>query len=372
MLFLAPLKAKTPDMAIHTNKKILWWGRHGNYGPDYPRNRTIIKCLKEQGHEIINFQPKFSRLASLEAKLHNFKEIDLVWVPCFRQRDLLEASRWAKKHQIPLVFDPLISAYDKRVNEKQKYLSSSVRAKRLLSWEQNLFAAADILIADTESHKKYFIKQLNCQADKIHVIPVSAEETLFYPKKSTIKTTPEFLFFGTFIGLQGATHIAEAIKYYDGPPIQLSFLGDGPERNLCESICQQNTNPQINITFENWIPFHKLADRIHQADFCLGIFGLGEKSSRVIPNKVYQALACGKPVITMYSSSYPENIKNGEGIFFVSAGNPEEIAKTIKEAINSDTHLLAESAYTIYSKYFSNKSITKTLNILIDEVLIKK
>ena len=30
-------------------KKVLIWGRYGNYGPDYPRNRVIESGLRSLG-----------------------------------------------------------------------------------------------------------------------------------------------------------------------------------------------------------------------------------------------------------------------------------------------------------------------------------
>ncbi len=353
-------------MTSDTKKRILWWGRHGNYGPNYPRNRTIIKCLKNLGHEIIEYQPRLSKLAALEASLHAFGNIDLIWVPCFRQRDLSAASRWGKKRNIPVVFDPLISAYDKRVHEKKKYSTDSSRAKRLLRWEQRLFAKADRVIADTSSHKQYFIDQLNCAENKVTVIPVSAEEELFYPKDMPKNKRPEVLFFGTFIGLQGPTYIAESIKYYNGPPITLTFLGDGPERKQCEAICQNVDNLSVNVRFEEWIPFHDLPNRIRQSDICLGVFGTGDKSFRVIPNKVYQALACGKPVVTMQGGAYPIALTTNSGIAFVPPGSPSKIAEEIGNLLKRDVSSLSDKAAKMYSQYFSNQSISLTLIDIIE------
>ncbi|WP_250656606.1 glycosyltransferase [Alkalimarinus coralli] len=352
-------------MTSNTQKRILWWGRHGNYGPNYPRNRTIIKCLKDLDHEVIEFQPRISKLANLEATLNAFKDIDLVWVPCFRQRDLAAAARWARKRNIPLVFDPLISAYDKRVNEKRKFSADSRRAKRLLKWEKKLYALADIVIADTRCHKQYFVDQLGCEEDKVLVIPVSAEEALFFPKTMPKNEIPEVLFFGTFIGLQGPTYIAESVTHYDGPKIKLTFLGDGPERAQCERIIQQTNNPKVEVTFEDWIPFHDLPDRIRQSDICLGVFGTGEKSLRVIPNKVYQALACGKPVVTMKGGAYPPALDSCNGVNFVTAGTPADIALSISNILKKDLPLLSEEAARMYSKYFSNQTISLTLRELL-------
>jgi len=359
-------------MNVDAKKRILWWGRNGNYGPNYPRNRTIIQCLKSFEHEVIEYQPHFSKLGDIEARFRNFGSIDFVWVPCFRQRDISAASRWAKMKKIPLIFDPLISAYDKRVYEKKKYSPESIRAKKLLSWEKKRFSLADIIIADTECHKQYFFKQLGCHKNKLKVIPVSAEEALFYPKVTKQNEIPEVLFFGTFIGLQGPKFIAEAIQHYKGPPIKLVFLGDGAERDQCKTVVQQKGNKNVSVQFEEWIPFHDLPERIRRADICLGIFGLGEKSHRVIPNKVYQALACGKPVITLISDAYPAELlkQENQGIIFCEAGNPKSIASSILKLIT----LIEQNRYdltsprSIYDLYFSNEVIKNQLFEIIKNV----
>lgn len=327
----------------------------------------------DMGYEVVEFLPYFSKTAHLEASLRKFEKIDLAWVPCFRQRDVSSASRWAKKKNIPLIFDPLISAYDKRVNEKKKYLPESIRAKKLLRWEKKLLSLADIVIADTECHKEYFIKQLGCHKNQLRVIPVSAEEAIFYPGKTKDKKSLEVLFFGTFIGLQGPEYIAEAIKYYTGPPIKLVFLGEGPERKKCETITQGIKNPTVSVQFDSWLPFDELPERIRESDICLGIFGLGEKSHRVIPNKVYQALACGIPVITMRSEAYPIELlkKKNKGIIFCEAGNPESIASSLMKLVT----LIEKDEYednlprSVYDQYFSNEVIKGQLSELFDKLL---
>lgn len=75
-----------------------------------------------------------------------------------------------------MIFDPLISAYDKQVDERGKLTADSPRAKRLLSWEQALFQRADRVIADTPAHADYFAQVLKVGRKNIEVVYVGAEE----------------------------------------------------------------------------------------------------------------------------------------------------------------------------------------------------
>lgn len=356
---------------------VLWWGRHGNYGPDYPRNRTIMSCMQQMGWTIEQFQPRVSCWGHLEAWLHKFAPPDLVWVPCFRQRDISSAIRWARSHGVPLVFDPLISAYDKRVNERGKYPANSWRARRLLRQESKLFSLADIVIADTRGHYDYFRDKLGVPDARLVVIPVGAEESLFYPNEGDDTATleiPEVLFFGSFIALQGPQVITRAISIYDGPPVKWRFLGTGPLRTRCEQdVARLRTAaPGIDVRFEDWIPYRELADRIRHADILLGVFGCGEKTLRVIPNKVFQSLACGKPVITIHAEVYPEALLRGSdsGITWVSADNPRELAKAVATLAADSTLRMkyGKQARNIYENFFSNDEIIRKIHSVVERL----
>lgn len=363
-------------MTQHSSKerrRVLWWGRFGNYGPDYPRNRTLIDCLTRLGWDVISYQPKLSALADVEAGLRRFAGVDLVWVPCFRQRDVAAASRWAQRHGVPLIFDPLISAFDKQVAERQKFPVNSSKAQRLLRWEQEIFAKADWLIADTQAHAAYFTSQHRISSERICVLPVGAEEGLFSPQPRSNGDIKEALFFGTFIGLQGATHIAESVAHYSGPALRLTFLGDGPERAACEAIVAEANNPRVHVAFEEWLPLSELPSRIGASDICLGVFGTGEKTNRVIPNKVYQSLACDRPVITIKAEAYPKALESGaSGLLWVAPGDPRGIAQAVSDALsqNPPGGVAAGLARKTYQQHFSNERISDELTRLLSRLAL--
>lgn len=308
---------------------VLWWGR---FDPDYSRNRILRKLLPELGWNVVDFHPRFSSLADVEARLKRIGKPDLVWVPCFRQRDLAAASRWAKRHGVPLLFDPLISAYDKQIFERKKYAPQSRQARRLHRWEQSLFKRADILLADTQPHADYFSEAFDVPPDRIKVVYVGAEESLFQPAPMpdhSDGSPVEVLFYGSFIELQAPRIIVEAARVYTGPPVRWTLLGKGPLRAECERLARGLDN----VHFENPVPYEELPARIHKADILLGVFDAGAKAGRVIPNKVFQSLACGRPVITRKSTAYPPGVVNGTdaGLHWVEPGNPGDLATMVAQ-----------------------------------------
>jgi len=341
---------------------VLWWGR---FDPDYSRNRILRKLLPELRWNVVDFHPRFSPLGDLEARLKGIGKPDLVWVPCFRQRDLAAASRWAKRQGVPLVFDPLISAYDKQIFERKKYAPQSRRARRVLQWECALFQRADILLADTQPHADYFSETFGVPPDRIKVVYVGAEEPLFHPAPmpSHSDGSPvEVLFYGSFIELQAPQIIVQAARIYKGPQVRWTLLGKGPLRAECERLARGLDN----VRFENPIPYERLPARIHKADILLGVFDTGEKATRVIPNKVFQALACGRPVVTQRSNAYPKELEVSQsgGLCYVQAGSADDLARVVSELASAADSFprIGRHASAAFEACFDHACIRDMLN----------
>lgn len=340
---------------------VLWWGR---FDPDYSRNRILRSLFPQLGWHIVDFHPFLSGVADLEAWLRCLPRPELVWVPCFRQRDYLAARRWSRARGIPLVFDPLISAYDKQVFEREKLAPESAGARRLFAWERKLFQSADRVVADTPVHADFFAEVLGVPRDRLSVVNVGAEEALFKP--GAVRRKPqseplEVLFYGSFIPLHGAEVIAEAARLYEGPSVHWHFIGKGPSRAHCESL----TRGMDNVSFEDWVAYTELPEKIWRADVVLGIFGTTPKAGRVIPNKVFQALACAKPVVTRGAAAYPDELAStsGRGIVWAPAGDASALATALADLAGEPYKLLDNGslARATYEQYFSQIKIKASL-----------
>lgn len=340
---------------------VLWWGR---FDPEYSRNRILRQAFRDLGWHIVDFRPALSALADWQAMLANLPAVDLVWVPCFRQRDIAAARRWSLRRGVPLVVDPLISAYDKQVFERGKFAEGSPRAERLRHQEGQLLCSADMLIADTPAHAEFYAQSFDIPMARIKVVHVGAEESLFHPAPMPAydgKRPLEVLFYGSFIGLQGPEVIVEAARHYQGPPVRWVLLGDGPLKGECMRRAQGLTN----VRFEPSLPYAELPARIHRADILLGVFGTSAKAGRVIPNKVFQALACGRPVVTRQGEGYSPALFAGGvgGLVWVAPGNARLLAQTISTLVRTPDALplLGAQARANYERYFSSHGITQEL-----------
>lgn len=355
-------------MAMMTENRALAWGRHD---PDYSRNRILRQAFQDLGWTVSDFRPRVSALADLEAACRGIPRPGLVWLPSFRQRDAAAARRWCRRRQIPLMFDPLISAYDKQVFERCKCAPGSARAERLRRREARQLGAADLLLADTRSHADFFAETFGVPPDRIRVVPVGAEEPLFGLAKESLDRPPdapfEVLFYGSFIALHGAETIARAACLYHGPPVRWHFLGGGPARAACEAIAAGRPD----VVFENWNPYLERPKTIWQSDLVLGVFGTTSKAERVIANKVFQALACGRPVMSRTSRAYPVGAETSGGLILVPPGDPGALAQAVATLARDRAGLPARNraARALFEAHFSRARIAAALGAALQSLL---
>lgn len=350
---------------------VLWWGR---FDPTYSRNQLLMRLFRELGWRVAAFRPAISRWGDWQARLSPPPLADLVWVPAFRQRDLVAALRWAARHRLPLVADPLISAYDKAVGERHKYPPGSRAAERLRRWEGGLLAACDRVVADTEAHAAYFAEVLGVPPQKLHVIVIGADSTYFTPQPlpTRVAALPEALFYGSFIALQRPETIVRAAAHYQGPPARWTLLGEGPLRAACERLAAAiPLPPQLTLTFESALPYRRLPQRAAQAHAILGVFGASEKAARVIPNKVAQGLALGRAVVTRESAAYPAPLRaapaEASGIVWVPPEAPAALAEALAALWRDPARLafLGERATQSYDRYLSDEVVRAQLVALL-------
>jgi len=372
-LFCATAGKSAVQSVKKSKKTVLWWGR---FDQNYSRNRLIRRLLVQLGWRVQDFRPLVSPLGSLQATLTCISKPDFVWVPSFRHRDLLSARRWSHRYKVPLLFDPFISDYDKQVFERRKFAENSLQANRLLAKESRLLQASDLVLADTHEHARFFQEVLKADPRRICVLHVGAEEDLFYPDKNESAKSPgwnnnappEILFYGSFIPLQGPQFIADAVRQYQGPAVNWVFLGEGP---LLEK-CQEITAGLPNVFFENWLPYLQLPSRIRRADILLGIFGDTPKTRRVIPNKVFQSMACGRPVITAATPAYPRSLLESpdSGIIWVAPANPKQLADAaaLLAGSHEERQKKGIQAYHSFNRYFSMSQLQGELEKILAQL----
>ena len=85
-----------------------------------------------------------------------------------------------------------------------------------------------------------------------------------------------------------------------------------------------------------WVEYRELRHEHARAGVALGIFGTSSKAARVIPNKAFQALACGTPLVTADTPAARELLTDGEDAVLVPPGDAAALADALRRLATDD------------------------------------
>ncbi len=308
----------------------------GAYDQSYSRNKVLIKGLRRNGIDVIEchnaHRLKPLRLPLLAAQyLSKGRTADVVTVGACGHAYVPLAKLLAKMTGKPLVFDAFVSQYDTLVNDRKTVREGSLKAKYYFTLDKVSASLADIVLIDTEQHADYYSRTFGVPKSKFRSIHIGADTDLFYPEQQN-KNDGRFYvtFVGTFIPLQGVRYIIQAAQLLAGyPEIRFEFVGSGQTyhevRRLADELRVKTA------FFSGPVAPEEVPDKMAEGDICLGIFGDTEKTKRVIPNKVFEAMALAKPVMTGDTPAARSLLTHRKNAFLVPVADPKAIAEGIVE-----------------------------------------
>jgi glycosyltransferase involved in cell wall biosynthesis len=339
-------------LTIGCAMRIVLWG---TYDTGKPRIRIIKDGLRRNGIEVITCHSNvwsgiedktqvtglvrkvlcliqwFSRYPRLIYRYVKLPNHDAVLVGYLGHLDVLLLWPFARLRGKPVIWDAFLSLYSTIVEDRKLISRWNPLAIAIYIWEWLACRAANRIILDTKSHADYFIQKYGLKKSRVKAIFVGAEDTAFTPAAAAAQSTHSVsvLFYGQFIPLHGIQTIVEAARLTRDEEINWTLIGKGQEAARIKTMIDDG--PTCRITWIEWAPYEQLREWIQKADICLGIFGTSDKAARVIPNKVFQVLLCGKPLVTRDSAATRELLSPGmPGIMLVPAGNPQALADAVK------------------------------------------
>ncbi|MFA6279106.1 MAG: glycosyltransferase [Candidatus Paceibacterota bacterium] len=306
----------------------------------------------------------FAKCRDLYRKWRNISDVNAIYVTFMGYYLMPLAWYLARRRGIPVILDVLVSQYDTEVVDRKRVSRFSTRAWFLWALDFISCFVADAIVVDTHEHKKFFAEKFLVDEKKIIVLPVGCRSDLFKPTElEKIKDNFIVEFHGSFIPLQGVEYIMEAAKILQdkNENVRFEITGVGQLYTTITSLAKELNLK--NVEFFGRKHITELPSTIARGDICLGIFGTTKKAMRVIPNKVYECMSCGKAVITERSLGALEVLHNREDVCMVEPGNGADIAEKILE-LKNDSALrarLGERAREISLSEFSPRKVVLPL-----------
>lgn len=174
--------------------------------------------------------------------------------------------------------------------------------------------------------------------DKIVVIPNGVNITLFKPM-DTMQARKHFklpeasyfvVFVGDLVAWQGVDYLIKSVSYVlkDCPETRFMIVGDGMMRQELVELARQS-GVADKVIFVGMVPYQDVSLYINAGDVCVAPF-TARRNEKVglSPLKLYEYMACGKPVVASRISGLEVLAENNAGIL-VTPESPPELAQAI-------------------------------------------
>ena len=364
----------------------------GTYDPAYPRNAVLIAGLREHGVTVHEFQAPLpqltaaqmatpagaARLAAGVAAAHlrlfaqHRRELDVdVVVVGYPGHFLVPFGRLlAALRHAPLVFDPLVSLWDTFAGDRGLVDAGGWKAAAVRSVDRVAFSLPRLVLADTWAHAAFFQEELGVPRRRVGVVPVGAlpEPRATGQARELAPGEPlTVVQYGKWSPMHGADVVLEAAALLRHEPVRFTLVGEGQVSDeLRAGIARRGLT---NVEWPGEVAAAGLRDRVLAADVCLGVFGRSAKAARVVPNKVYDGLACGRPVVTADTPGARELLQDGADALLVPAGDGAALAEAVRRLLDADLRRrLGEAALALYRRRLTPPAVAGDLLAAVERL----
>ena len=378
--------------------RLVMWG---TYDLSKPRTRILLKGLRRNGIQVDECHADVWRDIEDKSQIKGFAgraatvlrwissypslviryllmpRHDAVFIGYLGLVDILVIWPLARLRGVPIVWDVFIPVYNMVVEDRRLVQPGRFLARILYVIEKFGASVADLVILDTKAHCSYFARFYGLPERKPLRVLVGAEDDVFRrcERRNWRNTNPDtvtVLFYGQFIPLHGVDTIIGAARLAAREDIDWVIVGSGQEAPQMRERLRDEPLPRLK--WIPWAPYAELMQWIGRADICLGIFGATDKAARVIPNKVFQIIAAGAPLITRDSPAIRELLSdNMPGVYLVPPADPEAIVDAIHRFRGTRSSLQDVPLHCEATEKISPQAVTMPLvSQLQDLVLASK
>ncbi|MCX6803760.1 MAG: glycosyltransferase [Candidatus Diapherotrites archaeon] len=261
------------------------------------------------------------------------------------------------------------------MNEPIESSENSIFFHLIKKWFFYTIKYADIV---TGTHKCMFNK---IPKEKQLLTWHGSNPKLFNPKKPNQKVVKKYNLKGKTIFYSGSFQKWHCLKnallafkkineYY--PEAVFLLAGEGDKKKELESFSSQEKIPQVY--FLGKVPFEELSDYINSSEACIALFDRNYPAIKKYeyyysPIKVFDAMACGKPIIASNIGNLKEIVKEDKNGFLVNEESTEEILTAYKKALvkTANINLIKKNNLNLIKKKYNWMFITKRILMAVSK-----
>ncbi len=204
-----------------------------------------------------------------------------------------------------------------------------------------LYRHADLVMANSPG----FIEHIRRRgARKIDLVPNGADARMFDPYVNGMPFRQTHGIVNKFVVLYAGAHgmsnnlevVLEAAQLLaDRPEIAFLFLGDGKEKSALQQKAREMALE--NVAFLPPVPKSEMNLALAGSDACIAILKPIPLYATVYPNKVFDYMAAGKPVLLAIDGVIRQVIEEADAGVFVEPGDPKLLAQAVLKLAEDPT-----------------------------------
>ncbi len=320
-------------------------------------------------HRVINFLSFM--LSSFWTGLQ-VKDVDLVWgtsPPIFQG---VTAWALARLKRIPFLFEvrDLWPAFAVAVGVLTN--PTLIRASEWL--ERFLYRRADTLMVNSPG----FIQHVKSKgAQHVELVPNGADAAMFHPEDDGRTFRQIHGLDGKFLALYAGAHgmsndlgvlLEAADRLKNQPEITIVLLGDGKEK--ADLQVRAGEMDLKNVYFIPSVPKSEMSAALAAADACIAILKPIEMYKTVYPNKVFDYMAAGRPVILVIDGVIRDVVESAQGGVVVPPGDAESLGDAIRllAGDRQKRELMGQNGRRYVETHFDRPVVANQLNEIMGQL----
>jgi glycosyltransferase involved in cell wall biosynthesis len=203
--------------------------------------------------------------------------------------------------------------------------------------EQFLYRRATHLLVNSPAYREYLISR-GIPADKISLISNGVDPAMFTPDASggdrlRRQWGLEGKFVVVYAGALGMANDLESLleaaaRVRDLADVRVLIVGDGKERARLESL--RDRLELDNVIFSGALPKNQMPAVLAMADACAATLRDIPMFRTTFPNKVFDYMAAGRPVVLGIDGVIREVVEAANGGVAARPGDPDSLADAIR------------------------------------------
>jgi glycosyltransferase involved in cell wall biosynthesis len=252
---------------------------------------------------------------------------------------------------------------------------------RLSRWlEQFLYKRATHLLVNSPAYMDYLIEK-GVEPSKITLLPNGVDPQMFDPTENGNGLRRKLGLDGKFVvvyaGAIGPANdlgvLLEAAKELRGELlIHFLIIGDGKERKRLQSLAE--ADQLENVLFVGAQPKQEMRYYLASADACLAILQNIRMFRMTYPNKVFDYMAAGRPILLAIDGVIREVVESAHAGIYVPPGDPKSLAEAVRYlAGNSEEReAMSKQGRSYVEKHFNRADQSRQFTNLLERVAAQR